>query len=53
MNDTKTEHFRDAFDLLGLLSRVGGVFSSLYVMFSLIGKYINRQLYMADVSDKM
>ena len=53
MDDIKTDYNRDAFDILGLLSRVGGVFSSVYVVLTIIGKYINRQMYMVGVIDKM
>ena len=53
MGNTKTYHTRDYFDFVGLVSKTGGIFATLYALFSVPGKYINTQSFMSTLMKEM
>ena len=53
MGNTVTLHKRDVFDFTGLISKVGGIYATLFAFFSAIGKYVNTNQFMGDLMKEM
>ena len=46
LSNSRTIHIRTVYNIVDILVQVGGIYSALFTVLNIVGRYINIQLYM-------